>query len=111
MVVDSDDEIDAEHFAGGEDVDGHGQGHDDPDSKAPPSLMPEQRKTWRRKSPGRKGPGPVVLLALAESTEGISPELRRCFTHELEHEPPDEEERRLLLEVRAWGCTLVSGVL
>ncbi len=42
-------------------------------------------------------PGLVLLVAAAEGTEGLTPQLRRCFTHEVTVEAPDEEQRLLLL--------------
>ncbi|CAK9204806.1 unnamed protein product [Sphagnum troendelagicum] len=42
-------------------------------------------------------PGLVLLVAAAEGTEGLTPQLRRCFTHEVTLEAPDEEQRLLLL--------------
>lgn len=39
----------------------------------------------------------MLLVAAAEGTEGLTPQLRRCFTHEVTVEAPDEEQRLLLL--------------
>ncbi|KAH7425798.1 hypothetical protein KP509_11G072000 [Ceratopteris richardii] len=41
--------------------------------------------------------GLVLVVAAAESTEGLPPLLRRCFTHEFKLQPPDEEQRAELL--------------
>ncbi|KAI5079525.1 hypothetical protein GOP47_0005004 [Adiantum capillus-veneris] len=42
-------------------------------------------------------PGLVLVVAAAESTEGMPPLLRRSFTHEFKLQPPDEQQRSHLL--------------
>ncbi|MCO5581336.1 hypothetical protein L7F22_035217 [Adiantum nelumboides] len=42
-------------------------------------------------------PGLVLVVAAAESTEGMPPLLRRCFTHEFKLQPPDEQQRSQVL--------------
>ncbi len=44
--------------------------------------------------PGRR----VLVVACAESAEDVPPPLRRCFTHELPLEAPDEAQRLALLQ-------------
>ncbi|XP_021726479.1 peroxisome biogenesis protein 6-like isoform X2 [Chenopodium quinoa] len=39
----------------------------------------------------------VLLIAVTESTEGLPPTVRRCFSHELNLEPLTEEERAKML--------------
>lgn len=42
-------------------------------------------------------PGLVLVVAAAESTEALTPPLRRCFTHELTMKSPDEQQRSELI--------------
>lgn len=42
-------------------------------------------------------PGFVLLIGAAESKEDLKPALRRCFTHTVEVEGPDESRRLSLL--------------
>lgn len=42
-------------------------------------------------------PSPVVLVACTASAEELPPALRRCFTHELALEAPDQRQRQQLL--------------
>lgn len=43
--------------------------------------------------------GLVLVVACAESAEDVPAPLRRCFTHELALEAPDEAQRLVLLQV------------
>jgi hypothetical protein len=47
-----------------------------------------------------KFPAPVVLVACAASAADVPAPLRRCFTHEIEVQPPDVAQRRSML--RRW---------
>lgn len=42
-------------------------------------------------------PGLVLLVGAAESKDDLKPALRRCFTHTVEVEGPDESRRLSLL--------------
>ena len=42
-------------------------------------------------------PAPVVLIASTTLAEDLPPALRRCFTHELEFQAPDQHQRQQLL--------------
>lgn len=55
-------------------------------------------------------PGLVLLVGAAESKEDLKPALRRCFTHTVEVEGPDES-RRLLLLFHFLGLTLEAAPL
>ena len=68
-------------------------------------LMMEQRKTWRKRGSAKVGAGLVVLIALADDADSLAPELRQCFTHELQLEPPDEPMRHALLEAALGGTS------
>ena len=51
--------------------------------------------------------GLVLVVACAESAEDVPALLRRCFTHELALEAPDEAQRLVLLQVCMQAhCTL-----
>ena len=54
-------------------------------------------------------PGLVLLIGAAESKEDLKPSLRRCFTHTVEVEGPDES-RRLLLLFHFLGLTTTEQV-
>ena len=45
--------------------------------------------------------GLVLVVACAESAEDVPAQLRRCFTHELALEAPDEAQRLALLQACA----------
>ncbi len=49
---------------------------------------------------GEADPCRVILVASAEAVEDIAAPLRRCFTHELAVEAPDQDVRLHLLQVR-----------
>lgn len=51
--------------------------------------------------------GLVLVVACAESADDVPAQLRRCFTHELALEAPDEAQRLALLQV----CTHVQCML
>lgn len=57
-----------------------------------PPAKAEKREAWQA------WPGPVVLVATAASAEDLPGPLRRCFTHEIAVEAPDEHLRLSLLE-------------
>lgn len=40
---------------------------------------------------------PVLLIAAADNSEGLPPNIRRCFSHEIKVGPLDEEQRSQLL--------------
>ena len=43
-------------------------------------------------------PAPVVLVACTASADDLPPALRRCFTHEIALEAPDQQQRQALLQ-------------
>ena len=57
-------------------------------------------RTWRHAKRTLKSKGAVLLLAAVESADTLPPDVRRCFTHEIEVLPPDEAVRAALLQVR-----------
>jgi hypothetical protein len=65
-------------------ADGSGEGH---------------ARTWRHVKRTLKTKGAVLLLAAVESADSLPPDVRRCFTHEIEVLPPDEAVREALLQV------------
>ena len=73
----------ADHGADGH-ADGSGEGH---------------ARTWRHVKRTLKTKGAVLLLAAVESADSLPPDVRRCFTHEVEVLPPDETVRAALLQV------------
>ena len=73
----------ADHGADGQ-ADGSGEGH---------------ARTWRHVKRTLKTKGAVLLLAAVESADSLPPDVRRCFTHEIEVLPPDEAVRAALLQV------------
>lgn len=48
---------------------------------------------------------PVLLVAAADSSEGLPPTIRRCFSHEIKTEPLDEEQRLQLLTQSFEHCS------
>lgn len=40
---------------------------------------------------------PVLLVAAADSPEGLPPTIRRCFSHEISMDPLNEEQRKEML--------------
>ena len=54
-------------------------------------------------------PAPVVLVACAPSADDLPPPLRRCFTHELRLEAPDQQQRRQLLHGALGGVPAAPG--
>lgn len=40
---------------------------------------------------------PVLLIAAADSPEGLPPTIRRCFSHEISMDPLSEEQRKEML--------------
>lgn len=46
---------------------------------------------------GASFPAPVVLVACTASADDLPPPLRRCFTHEIALEAPDQQQRQALL--------------
>lgn len=51
---------------------------------------------------------PLLLVAAADSSEGLPPTIRRCFTHEITMGPLTEEQR---VEMLAQSLHHVSGLL
>lgn len=51
---------------------------------------------------------PLLLVAAADSSEGLPPTIRRCFTHEISMGPLTEEQR---VEMLAQSLHHVSGLL
>jgi len=43
-------------------------------------------------------PAPVILIASVPTAEDVAPPLRRCFTHEIKLDAPDQSGRRQLVE-------------
>jgi peroxin-6 len=52
-------------------------------------------------------PAPLVLVATTASADDLPPALRRCFTHELGLEAPDQAQRQLLLHSSLAGVPRV----
>lgn len=53
----------------------------------------------------------VLLVATAESSEGLPPTVRRCFSHEISMGPPTEEQRvEMLSQLLQSGSELLSSV-
>jgi peroxin-6 len=78
------------------------------EDEAPPPQEPAQPeapgeppklKVWHRgtSAAGAQQPGLVLLMAAVESADSLPPDVRRCFTHELDVLPPDEPQRAALL--------------
>ncbi|XP_065855883.1 peroxisomal ATPase PEX6-like isoform X2 [Euphorbia lathyris] len=62
------------------------------------------------KDPGRKSRHQVLLVAAAESSEGIPPVVRRCFSHEISMGPLTEEQRvEMLSQLLQNGSELLSN--
>lgn len=40
---------------------------------------------------------PLLLVAAADSSEGLTPNIRRCFSHEISMGPLTEEQRKQML--------------
>lgn len=51
---------------------------------------------------------PLLLVAAADSSEGLPPTIRRCFTHEIAMGPLNEEQRIAMLAQSLYD---VSGLL
>eukprot|EP00889_Picochlorum_renovo_P002751 jgi/Picre1/29781/NNA_005163.t1 len=43
-------------------------------------------------------PSRIFIIGTASDIDAVDPSIRRCFTHELEADAPESQERRLLLE-------------
>jgi hypothetical protein len=54
-------------------------------------------------------PSPVILVACVASPDSVAPPLRRCFTHELAVDAPDQPARRALLEAALAGAGAGAG--
>eukprot|EP00884_Botryococcus_braunii_P001649 jgi/Botrbrau1/11485/Bobra.0360s0012.1 len=90
--------------------------HLDSVSPASPPAMPQEagrvsgsnpaEVVAEKKSPhfSQAWPGPVVLVACAASAEQVPTPLRRCFTHELAVDAPDEKLRLELLQGMLWDA-------
>ncbi len=78
--------VDAHKHGGGDDGDGDGQ--------------PGKARLWHRAKRVPAGQSTVLLLAAVEAADSLPPDVRRCFTHEVDVLPPDEPTRALLLKAR-----------
>ena len=52
---------------------------------------------------GASLPAPIVLVACTASADDLPPPLRRCFTHEISLEAPDQQQRQALLHASLGG--------
>ncbi|KAJ6845639.1 peroxisome biogenesis protein 6 [Iris pallida] len=52
---------------------------------------------------------PVLLIAAADSSEGLQPPIRRCFSHEISMGPLTEEQRANLLFQSLSGVSKIHG--
>ena len=57
-------------------------------------------RTWQHAKRALKSKGAVLLLAAVENADALPPDVRRCFTHEIDVLPPDETVRAALLQAR-----------
>lgn len=60
--------------------------------------QPRTRLWHRPKASASAGAAAVLLLAAVEHADALPPDVRRCFTHEIEVLPPDEPTRAALLK-------------
>jgi hypothetical protein len=89
----SDDESDGS----GDDADAHA---DDGGEEQGGGGAEGHARTWQTAKRALKSKGAVLLLAAVESADSLPPDVRRCFTHEIDVLPPDETVRAALLQVR-----------
>jgi len=70
-----------------------------PSSNDDPQGQPQRTRLWHRPKAGTAaGVSSVLLLAAVEHADGLPPDVRRCFTHEVEVLPPNEATRAALLQ-------------
>jgi hypothetical protein len=50
----------------------------------------------------------VILVATADSSEGMQQSIRRCFCHEIDMKTMDEEQRNKLISETLQGITTVT---
>jgi peroxin-6 len=101
--------------ASSDDDEEEGSEGDSGEEEAPEAAAAEQAgeggeghaRTWRRSKRRAPGKGAVLLLAAVENADALPPDVRRCFTHEVEVLPPDEGARAALLR-EALGCAAAA---
>ena len=75
-------------------------GGDGPDGQGQPRT-----RLWHRPKAGiAAGSSAVLLMAAVEHADGLPPDVRRCFTHEVEVQPPDEPTRANMLKEALGRC-------
>lgn len=52
---------------------------------------------WQGKVARRTSGHPVLFIAAADSSEGLPPTIRRCFSHEISMAPLTEEQRKEMM--------------